>query len=126
MTGTGVRDPQDPDRWLVEPWPPDTNVGDVLEHFQRASLARLPADGSIDRLLAFHQGLRAALEAAPAEDVTDEDRLDWCEGLLEVADLSVTLFQEQYIAQYGHDLQAGEDQHITAVKYRNDAQQPVS
>ena len=120
VTGPGVRDPEEPGRWLVEPWPADTSFGDVLEHFQRASLARLPSDGSLDRLLAFHQGLRAAPAATPIGDVTDQDRVGWCEDLLEFADLSVTLF----LAHCGHDPQAAEDQHVQAVKHRTGTRSP--
>jgi hypothetical protein len=122
MTGSGVRDPEDPDRWLVAPWPADTSFGDVLHHFHRASLARLPTDGSIARLLAFHEGLRAALAAAPTE--ADQDQRDRCGYLLDCADLSVTLFQDQYLAHYGHDPQAAEDHHVQAVKHRTDPQSP--
>ncbi|HEY3610418.1 MAG TPA: hypothetical protein VGL06_23155 [Pseudonocardiaceae bacterium] len=124
MIGTGVRDPEDPDRWLVAPWPADATFGAVLHHFRQASVARLPSDGGIARLLAFHEGFRAALAAAPIEEFTDQDQHDWCGHILDCAELSVTLFQNQYLAHHGHDPQADEDEHVQTIQHRSAAQLP--
>ncbi len=117
---TGVRDPEDPDRWLVAPWPADASVGVVVQHFDRASSTQFHAGTSAVCLLAFHEGLRAALAAAPTEEFTDQADWDRRGYMLNCADLGVTIFRDQY----GHDPQAGEDQHIAAVKHRNDPQSP--
>jgi hypothetical protein len=121
MTGTGVRDPEDPDRWLVAPWPAHASLNDVVQHFQSAGTTEAT---SIVRLLAFHEGLRAALAAAPTGEFTDPDDWDRRGYVLNCADLGVSIFRDQYATQYGHDPQAGEDQHVQAVKLRRRTQQP--
>jgi hypothetical protein len=107
---TGVRDPEDPDRWLVAPWPADASFGDVVGHFDRAGTTQLHPDTSAACLLAFHEGLRAALAAAPTGEFTDQADWDRHGYMLNCADLGVTIFRDQY----GRDPQADEDQHITA------------
>jgi hypothetical protein len=87
---TGVRDPQDPDRWLVTPWPAHATVGEVVGHFDRAT-TQFHADTSTARLLAFHEGLRAALAAASTDEFTDWDRHGY---LLNCADLGVAIFRD--------------------------------
>jgi hypothetical protein len=124
MTGTGVRDPEDPDRWLVSPWPAHATFGDVVQHFDRANSTQFHAGTSAACLLAFHEGLRAALAAAPTEEFTDQADWDRRDYMLNCADLGVTIFRDQYVAQYGHDPQTDEDQHVHAVKHRNNPQLP--
>ncbi|HYS35329.1 MAG TPA: hypothetical protein VEO01_06775 [Pseudonocardiaceae bacterium] len=124
MTGTGVRDPEDPDRWLVSPWPADTSFLGVMQHFQQASTTQLPTGTSIARLLAFEESFRTALAAAPTKEFTDQAQWNWRGYMLELADLSVTLLQDQYLTQYGHDPQAAEDQHVQTVKHRAGTQPP--
>jgi hypothetical protein len=124
VTGTGVRDPEDPDRWLVSPWPADASVGDVVQHFGQVNATQFHAGTSAARLLAFHEGLRAALAAAPIGDFADQAGWDRRSYLLNCADLGVTIFRDQYVAQYGHDPQAGEDQHVQAVKHLHNPQSP--
>jgi len=124
MTGTGVHDPEDPGRWLVAPWPADTSIDDVVQHFDRTSTTHLHAGSSTACLLAFHEGFRAALAAAPTEEFTERAHWDRRGYILNCADLGVSIFRDQYLAQYGRDPQAGEDQHVQAVKDRNNPQSP--
>jgi hypothetical protein len=96
MSGTGVRDPEDPDRWLVQPWPAHASFDHVAQHFQEASVTH----HSIVCLLAFHEGLRAALAAAPTEELTAQAHGE--RGYkLGCAELGVTFFRALYVAEYG-------------------------
>jgi hypothetical protein len=127
MTSTGVRDPedpQDPDRWLVGPWPADASFRAVLQHFHQVSSTQFPAGTSAARLLAFREGFCWALAAAPTgkfADQTDEDRRSY---ILSCADLAVRIVRDLDVAEYGRDPQAGEDQHVRAVGHRNNPQSP--
>jgi len=121
MTGTGVRDPEDPDQWLVAPWPADASFGDVMEHFHQASLARRTKDDSTARLLAFHKGLREALVAAPTDEDADQADRDWGNQVMDVAERAVEIFQDLYVVEFGRDPQAGEDHHFHTVKHRTGA-----
>ena len=89
MTGTGVRDPENPDRWLVAPWPVDASFGDVVQHFDQASTTQFHAGAGTACLLAFHEGLRAALAASPTGEFTDQADRDRRGYLLNFADLGV-------------------------------------
>jgi hypothetical protein len=124
MTGTGVRDPEDPDRWLVAPWSTDASFDDVFDHFQQVSRTRLPTDGSTVRLLAFHEGFSAALAAAPIDECASQAHRDWRDDMQEVADRAVRLFRKLHIAQYGQDPQTDEDHHVQAVKHRTATRAP--
>ena len=124
MTGTGVSDPEKPDRWLVAPWPTDASFDDVFDHFQQASLTRLPTDGSTARLLAFHEGFSVALAAAPTQEWANQAHRDWRGDMQEIADRAVRLFRKLYVAQYGPDPQVGEDHHVQAVKHRTGTRAP--
>jgi hypothetical protein len=92
-----------------------------VQQFQSASTTQAT---SIARLLAFHEGLRAALAAAPTGEFTDPADWDRRGYVLNCADLGVTIFRDQYATEYGRDPQAGEDQHVQAVKLRRGTQQP--
>ncbi len=111
MTGTGVRDPENPDRWLVAPWPADASFGDVVQHFDRASATQ------------FHAGTSAAclLASGAFTDQADWDRRGY---LLNCAELGVTIFRDLDIVQHGHDPQTDEDRHVQAVKHRHNPQSP--
>jgi hypothetical protein len=124
MTGPGVRDPEDPDRWLVAPWPADASVGAVLQHFHQVSSTQFDAATSNARLLAFHEGLYAALESAPTGEFTDQTDEDRRSYILSCADLAVRIFRDLDVAEYGRDPQTGEDQHVRAVQHRNNPQTP--
>jgi hypothetical protein len=123
MTGPGVRDPEDLDRWLVSPWPADASLWDVVQHFQRVSSTQLDADTSNARLLAFHEGLYAALAVAPTEEFANQTELDRRSYILSCADLGVRVFQDLAIT-HGRDPQAAEDQHVRAVQHRHNPQAP--
>jgi hypothetical protein len=119
MTGPGVRDPEDPDQWLVAPWPADASLWDVVQHFQQVSCTQFDAGTSNARLLAFHEGLYAALTAAPpTEEFANQTELDRRSYVLSCANLGVRVFQDLATA-HGRDPQVGEDEHVQAIKHRN-------
>jgi hypothetical protein len=123
MTGTGVRDPEEPDQWLVEPWPADASFDEVARHFLVASTTHAATCTSIACLLVFHESLQAALAAAPTEELRAQDSEE--RGYkLGCVDLGVIFFRALYTAAYGRDPQASEDQHVHAVKHRDDPQSP--
>jgi hypothetical protein len=124
VTGTGVRDPEAPDRWLVAPWPTGASFDDVFDHFQQTSLTLLSSDDSTVRLLAFHEGFSVALAAAPTHECTNQVHRDWRDDMQEVADRAVGLFRKLHVAQYGRDPQADEDHHVQAVKQRTSTRAP--
>jgi hypothetical protein len=124
MTGAGVPDPENPGQWLVSPWPPDAGFWDVVEHFQRASLMRLPHEDGTPCQWAFHEGLRAALVVAPTTEIEHPAQWYWCGHLLGRVERDVSRYRQRYVAEHGHDPQAGDDQHVEAVKQRRGTQQP--
>jgi hypothetical protein len=123
MTGPGVRDPEEPDRWLVAPWPANASLWDVAQHFQQVTSTQFGTDTSNARLLAFHEGLYAALESAPTDEFADQTELDRRSYVLSCADLGVRVFQGLTTA-HARDPQAGEDQHVQAVKFRHSPPTP--
>jgi hypothetical protein len=122
MTGAGIRDPENPDQWLVAPWPADASFRDVLQHFHQVC-TQFDADTSNARLLAFHEGLYAALAAAPTGQFAEQTQGDWRTYVLNCADLGVRIFRDLAIIHV-RDPQAAEDQHVRAVQGRNNPQTP--
>jgi hypothetical protein len=115
---TGVRDPENPDQWLVSPWPAQASFCDVVQHFQWAGLLRLPNDSSTARHLAFNKGFQAALAVAHTNEFEYQAQWNWRGYMLDCVDRCVNLYGEKYVAEYGRDPQEGEDQHTKAVKQR--------
>jgi hypothetical protein len=64
----GIRDPDDPDRWLVPPWPIDAGFCEMVRHFLPAHV-RLLGDTRVARQVAYFEGYQAALLAAPTDDL---------------------------------------------------------
>ncbi|GAB3449192.1 hypothetical protein [Actinophytocola sediminis] len=73
-TTTGVRDPDNPDRWLVPPWPAHDDFSDIVIHF-------LWHDPQWDypstaQLLAYFDAYRTALEA-PTDQPANASEQRW-------------------------------------------------
>ncbi len=120
-TTTGIRDPENPEQWLVSPWPAQAGFCDVVQHFQWASLMRLPNNSSTVRHLAFNEGFQAALAVAPTNEFEYQAQWNWRGYMMDSVDRCAALFREKYVAEYGHDPQADEDRHAKDVKAKTNA-----
>jgi hypothetical protein len=79
---TGIIDPDDPSRWLVPPWPVQACFGEVVRHFLMAYMWRLQDNTDVRRQLAYFEGYRAALKAAPMPEVAYPIDKQWQGELL--------------------------------------------
>lgn len=96
---SGVRDPDDPGRWLVCPWPTTASFCDVVHHFLIAYVNRLHADSSAARQLAYFRSYEAALRSAPTHELTYAVDWQWRDELLACVARCVALHQEKPSAE---------------------------
>jgi len=119
---TGVPDPENPDQWLVSPWPAQASFCDVVQHFQWAGVTRLPSNSSTVRHLAFQEGFQAALAVAPTDEFEYQAQWNWHGWMLDSVDRCVSIYRERRDAEHGRDPQPGEDEQVKAVKQRSGMQ----
>ena len=91
---TGIRDPENPDRWLVWPWPAEAGFCEVVRHFL-ASVWPLFRDTNPARQLAYYEGYQAALLAASTDDLHGPGAMEWRDELLSCVARCVTTHREQ-------------------------------
>ena len=63
----GVRDPDDPTKWLVFPWPVDATFSEVVEHFHYQSVCTmwtLTSQPTPEQVATYYLALDAALDVA--------------------------------------------------------------
>jgi hypothetical protein len=95
---TGISDPDDPGRWLVRPWPVRASFCEVVHHFLMAYVWRLE-DASTVRQLAYFEGYRAALDAAPADELSHSGAWRWRDELLGCIEDCVTQYRDKQATQ---------------------------
>jgi hypothetical protein len=81
----GIRDPDDPHRWLVPPWPRQAGICEVLDHFGHR-LGWLSPYWTDTQRLVFHEAYLAAMTAAPKHELTPRHRLAVVRGPARVRD----------------------------------------
>jgi hypothetical protein len=101
---TGIPDPDDPDHWLVRPWPVRAGFHEVVHHFLMAYTWRLDSADTVRRL-AYFEGYLAALKAAPTAKLTYPADWRWRDELLSCVGDCVTQFRDKGTAQ-GHQAKA--------------------
>lgn len=95
---TGIRDPDDPDRWLVLPWPVEAGFCEVVRHFLPAHV-RLLGDKNTARQLAYFEGYQAALLAASTDDLQHPTAWEWRDDLLRCTARCVAIYQGKQVEQ---------------------------
>lgn len=93
-TTTGIRDPENPDVWLVVPWPVDAGFGEVVRHFL-TSFWLLFGDTDPVRQLAYYEGYQAALLAAGTTGLHGPGALEWRDDLLTCVVRCIATYREQ-------------------------------
>lgn len=88
----GIPDPDNPENFLVPPWPADTKFCGVVRHFLRYHVW---GSENTAHLLAYYKGYQSALNAAPRERPHPVQQ-GWYEAMLECIDACVKLYSEKY------------------------------
>lgn len=91
---TGIRDPENPDVWLVWPWPVEAGFCEVVRHFL-SSVWPLFGDTNPVRRLAYCEGYQAALLAATTDKLSGPGTWEWRDELLSCVARSVTTYRAQ-------------------------------
>ena len=108
-TTTGIRDPENPDHWLVWPWPDEAGFCEVVRHFLNACWPLL-GDSDPARQLAYYEGYQAALLAASTEYLHGPGAWEWRDGLLAAV--------ARCIARYRAQVQAGQFRQVLSAAER--------
>ena len=98
MSQNGVRDPDGVFKWLVLPWPPESNFSGVVRHFLRSYVSSLMCDPSAARQLAYFTSYRTALENASTSCLTTELAWRWRADLLDCITRCVNVFERKVAA----------------------------
>jgi hypothetical protein len=92
---TGVRHPTRPDAWLVPPWPADTGLHELVQHFQRFQPA-VHACSAIQA--AYYSRYAAVLAATPSGDMAGELSWQWFSELLSAVNRAATSAEAEHEA----------------------------
>jgi hypothetical protein len=93
---TGIANPDRPGHWLVPPWPTGASFSDVVRHFLRFTLWRTT---STAHLLAYFEGYQAALESAPADELTYAFYRRWRADLCDCIARCVRIYRDERAAE---------------------------
>jgi hypothetical protein len=96
---TGIRNPDQPDRWLVRPWPVGAHLCDVVRHFLNAYVWGLRSETDSAHHLAYYKGYLAAIEAAPQDGMMPVTGWDWYEDLCVSIGRCVSVQQQKHAAE---------------------------
>ncbi len=97
-TTTGIAHPDEPDRWLVPPWPAAASFSEVVRHFLRFHPW---GTTNTTHLLTYFEGYEAALNAVPPDKIAHEFHQRWCDDMSSCIRRCAHLYREKRAAEKG-------------------------
>jgi hypothetical protein len=89
---TGIPNPDQPDLWLVPPWPHDAGFSEIVAHFLRFTPCE---DLSPATLLTYYEAYQSVLESASTADLTRPFQQSWAHDVRECVARCVTVHREK-------------------------------